>query len=81
MNITRAAANDWHFQPQTLSHQSHWFCRTAQKAPLDSLILFLCFKKTRGAPSQVESLRLLRGEASKDSRVGQARDSSQELEA
>lgn len=77
MNITSAAAND--FQPLTQSHQSH--CKTAQKAPLDSLTLFVCFKKTRGAPSQVESLRLIRGKVSKDSRVRQARESSQELEA
>lgn len=81
MNITSAAANDWHFQPQMQSHQSHCFCKTAQKVPLDSLILFVYFKKTRVALSQVESLRLLSGEVSKDSRVRQARDSSQELEA
>lgn len=42
---------------------------------------FVCFKKTRGAPSQEESLRLLRGDVSRDSRVRQARDSSQEAEA
>lgn len=78
MNITSAAANAWNFQPWMQSHQSHCFCKTAQKAPLDSLILFVCVKKTRGAPSQVESLS---SEISKDSRLRQERDSSQELEA
>lgn len=35
------------------SHQSHCLCKTGQKAPVDSLILFVCFKKKTKRPEEL----------------------------
>ena len=41
------------YAPWMQSHQSHCICKTAQKAPVDSLILFVCFKKTERWPEEL----------------------------
>ena len=41
------------YAPWMQSHQSHRVCKTAQKAPVDSLVLFVCFKGKTEQPEEL----------------------------
>lgn len=47
------------YAPWMQSHQSHCICKTTQKAPADSLILFVCFKKKTQCPEELLPWRSL----------------------